>query len=113
VDKLVAENVAFFVLWCDGQAAGCGGVRLYDDYAELKRMYVRPAFRGRGLARQMLLYLIDFSRQAGRGVIRLETGIHQTAAIRLYEGMGFRQVAPFGEYFVDPLSRCYELVVSD
>jgi len=69
---------------------------------------VRPAFRGRGLAKLMVDHLVDHARSRGVGVMRLETGIHQHAAIALYERMGFSRIPPFGEYTDDPLSRCYE-----
>ena len=109
VEKLLAEGVAFFLIREDGTPAGCGGVQLVaNEYAELKRMYVRPQFRGLGLARLMLDHLADYAQGHGLRVLRLETGIHQEAAIRLYEGMGFRPIPPFGEYRADPLSRFYE-----
>src|SRR5690606_1667283 len=58
VEQLLAQGVAFFVSRVDGLAAGCGGVRLYgSEYGELKRMYVRPQFRGLGLAKQMVEHL--------------------------------------------------------
>ena len=110
VDKLIAQGVAFFVIRRDGTPAGCGGVQLYGaEYGELKRMYVRPQFRGLGLAKAMLDRLADHARDRGVGVLRLETGIHQAAAIGLYERAGFRPIPPFGEYREDPLSRFYEL----
>jgi ribosomal protein S18 acetylase RimI-like enzyme len=71
-------------------------------------MYVRPGFRGLGLARQMLVHLGDYARAHGVRLLRLETGIHQKDAIRLYEGMGFQRIPPFGEYREDPLSHFYE-----
>ncbi|HEV3142415.1 MAG TPA: GNAT family N-acetyltransferase [Gemmataceae bacterium] len=109
VEKLLREGVAFFVVRHDGQAAGCGGVQLFGaDYGEVKRMYVRPAFRGLGLAKLMLEHLEGYVRERGIGMLRLETGIHQHEAIRLYEGAGFVQIPPFGPYRPDPLSRCYE-----
>jgi ribosomal protein S18 acetylase RimI-like enzyme len=109
VEKLLREGVAFFVSRCDGSAAGCGGVQLYGtEYAELKRMYVRPAFRGRGLGRSMLIHLAEFSRKSGAMTLRLETGIHEDAAIGLYESFGFQRRAPFGEYRDDPFSLLYE-----
>ena|SRR5258706_6060922 len=108
VDKLLAEGVAFFVIRQDGEPAGCGGVKLFGDYAELKRMYVRPRFRGAGLSRKMLDHLTGYARDHQIDVLRLETGIHQHAAIKLYESAGFRRIAPFGEYFEDPVSLCYE-----
>jgi GNAT superfamily N-acetyltransferase len=109
VQKLIADSVAFFVIRDSGVPAGCGGIKLFGtEYGEIKRMYVRPQFRGLGLARQLLDYLTDHARAHGVGVLRLETGIHQHAAIRLYEQVGFRRIPPFGEYRDDPVSRCYE-----
>lgn len=109
VDKLVAQGVAFFVVRVDDEPAACGGVQLYEtDYGELKRMYVRPRFRGRGLAKQLLERLAEHARGHGVGVLRLETGIHQAEAIGLYQSWGFRDIPPFGEYRPDPLSRFFE-----
>jgi len=109
VDKLLAEGVAFFVIRHDGAPAGCGGVKLFDrEYAELKRMYVRPAFRGLGLAARMLEHLTRHAMDRGIALLRLETGIHQHAAIGLYERTGFYRIPPFGDYFDDPVSLCYE-----
>jgi putative acetyltransferase len=109
VEKLLAERVDFFVTRFDGAAAGCGAVKFFaEGYGEIKRMYVRPAFRGRGLGRRMLAHLEAFA--AGRGVerLRLETGIRQAEAIGLYERAGYRRIDPFGEYRPDPLSYFFE-----
>jgi putative acetyltransferase len=109
VEKLIAQQVAFFVLRDNGTAAGCGGIQLFGkEYGELKRMYVRPQFRGLGYGKLLLDHLADYARAHGVGLLRLETGIHQTPAIRLYEGMGFQRIGPFGEYQEDPLSLFYE-----
>jgi ribosomal protein S18 acetylase RimI-like enzyme len=109
VEKLLREGVAFFVARADGQAAGCGGVQLYASrYAELKRMYVRPAFRGRGLGKAILTRLEEHAREQGVALLRLETGIHQKEAISLYEGAGFERIQPFEGYREDPLSVFYE-----
>lgn len=109
VEKLLSEGVAFFLLRDDGAPAGCGGVQLFGaEYGEIKRMYVRPRFRGLGYGKLMLDHLAEFARSRGMSVLRLETGIHQEAAIRLYEREGFLRVPPFGSYRDDPLSRCYE-----
>jgi GNAT superfamily N-acetyltransferase len=109
VEKLIAEAVAFFLLREDGSPAGCGGVQIFGtEYGELKRMYIRSASRGRGYGRLMLDHLANFARSRGVGVLRLETGIHQAAAIALYEHAGFRRIPPFSGYTDDPLSRCYE-----
>lgn len=109
VEKLIKEAVAFFVIRDDGTAAGCGGIQLFGtDYGELKRMYVRPQFRGLGFGKLMLDHLAVYAQQRGVGLLRLETGIHQHAAIALYESVGFQSVPPFGQYRDDPLSRFYE-----
>ena len=71
-------------------------------------MYVRPQFGGRGFGRLMLNHLVDYARSRQLALVRLETGIHQKAAIALYEGIGFKRIPPFADYTDDPLSRCYE-----
>lgn len=111
VDKLIAEGVDFFLVRYRGQPVGCGGIQLFgSEYGELKRMYIRPAFRGLGLARRLIDRLAEHARDQGVTVLRLETGIHQHEAIRLYERMGFRQIPPFDPYRPDPLSLFYERV---
>lgn len=105
VEKLLRTNVAFFVVYLDGEPAACGGIELVgDDYAELKRMYVRPAFRGRGLGRLLVERLTGHAAEHGLSTVRLETGIHQAEALALYERTGFERVGPFGPYRPDPLS---------
>ena len=112
VEKLIAQNVAFFVVRVDGVPAGCGGIKLFDeDYGEIKRMFVRSQWRGRGLARRTLGALEDHAVRQGVKLVRLETGIYQQDAIRLYEGAGYREIGPFGEYGLDPLSLYYEKTV--
>lgn len=109
VEKLLRQGVFFFVMRDNGTLMGCGGVQFFGaDYGEIKRMYIRPQFRGLGFARLMLDHLEEYTRSNGINVLRLETGIHQHAAITLYERAGFRSIAPFGEYKPDPLSRFYE-----
>lgn len=109
VDMLIAQNVAFFVLRSNEIPACCGGIKLVDtEYGELKRMYVRPQFRGCGFAKLMLNHLADYAQAQGITVLRLETGIHQREAIGLYEQQGFVRIPPFGPYTDDPVSLCYE-----
>jgi putative acetyltransferase len=75
---------------------------------ELKRMYVRPRFRGSGFGKLMVIHLADYARANGVVLLRLETGIHQREAIGLYERMGFQRIPPFGQYKADPLSLFFE-----
>ena len=110
VEKLIEQQVAFFVAREDGQAAGCGGIQLFGDgYGELKRMYVRPALRGRGIGRQLLETLAGHARSHGVTLLRLETGIHQEEAIALYTAFGFEARGPFGDYGHEPLSLFMEM----
>lgn len=109
VDKLVREGVAFFVARLDGEPAACGGLKLFGrDYGEVKRMYVRPVYRGRGLGKAVLNHLADYAQQRQVNGLRLETGIYQVEAIGLYERWGFQRRPPFGEYKDDPLSVYFE-----
>ena len=109
MEKLLAEGVAFFLIRENGVPAGCGAIKLVgSEYAEIKRMYVRPQFRSVGLAKLMLSHLADHAHAHGIELLRLETGIYQPDAIGLYERAGFRLIPPFGEYREDPLSRFYE-----
>ena len=71
-------------------------------------MYVRPSFRGRGLAKRILNHLEEHARQNGVNVLRLETGTAQAEAIGLYEQLGYRRRPPFGNYVENPLNLFYE-----
>ena len=64
VDKLLRDGVAFFVARMDGEPAACGGLKLFgSDYGEVKRMYVRPVYRGRGLGKAVLNQLADYAQR--------------------------------------------------
>jgi GNAT superfamily N-acetyltransferase len=105
------EMVATVLVRVGGTAAGCGSLResqeLGDGVGELKRMYVAPAFRGRGLSRLILGALEGIA--VGRGLHRLilETGVQQPEAIGLYLSAGYTQIANFGLYAHEPGSRCF------
>jgi GNAT superfamily N-acetyltransferase len=109
IDKLVREGVAFFVMRREGEPAGCGAVKLFgSEYGEIKRMYVRPVYRGIGLGKAMLDRLAEHAQERHVTLLRLETGIYQTEAIGLYEAWGFQRRPPFGEYKEDPMTIYYE-----
>ena len=112
VEKLLCEGVAFFLTRYQQDPAGCGGLKIYPgEYGEVKRMYVRPAYRGLGLGKAMLDHLGSYARARGLDCLRLETGIYQVEAIGLYERYGFQRRPPFGEYKKDPLSVYFEKVL--
>ena len=108
VEKLIRESVAFFLVSYEGQLAACGGVKLFADYGEVKRMYVRPVFRGKGLGKAILNHLAEHARANGINTLRLETGIYQVEAIGLYDGCGFQRRGPFGDYKNDPNTIYFE-----
>jgi len=83
---------------------GCGAVMLQDGYGELKRMYVQPALRGRGSGRELLMYLEEQAQHRGCMRLRLETGVRQPEALRLYGKSGYFLRPPFGGYSEDPNS---------
>jgi GNAT superfamily N-acetyltransferase len=81
---------------------GCGALRqLGPDTAELKRLYVVPAARGRGVSKVVLAALEDAARERGWTTLRLETGPRQPEAIALYSGAGYRSIGAFGAYAGD------------
>jgi putative acetyltransferase len=102
ITRLFRPNVSFFIARLDDKAVGCGGIAFEDDFAELKRMYVRPAARGRGTAQAILARLEQEARARGVTHMTLETGDAQLAAIRFYEHAGFTRCAAFGAYVTMP-----------
>lgn len=99
----------FFVIQQGEMALGCGALRVLDkETAELKRMYVRPAFRGRGIARQLIRHLEHTAKHLGISCMRLETGPGQVEALALYGSEGYAGIPPYGEYADSPVSVCME-----
>ncbi|GAA2625530.1 hypothetical protein GCM10010399_66220 [Dactylosporangium fulvum] len=108
----VDPDAKFVLATVDGVAAGCGAIQPLDDQtAEIKRMYVRPAHRGIGIARRILAALEDLAVGSHYPVVRLETGARQPEAISLYESTGYRPIPRYGPYVRSPLSLCYEKLV--
>jgi GNAT superfamily N-acetyltransferase len=90
---------AFVVVFDDdGRAVAGGGLKRLDDAGcELKRMYVLPEVRGRGLAKVLLKGLEDEARRLGYAVARLDTGPEQPEAQRMYERAGYAPIADFND----------------
>jgi GNAT superfamily N-acetyltransferase len=104
---------AFVVAWLevdggDAEPVGCGGIRsIGSGRCELKRMYVAPEARGRGIARSLLERLEDEARALGFAEVWLETGTEQPEAISLYESSGYEPIPDFGRYRGEPKVRSY------
>jgi putative acetyltransferase len=104
VDELSKSNAFFVAADSDSEICGIGSVKLIDDYGEIKRVYVPSNHRGNGIARAIMKELERHLIEQAVPYARLETGIHQKAAIHLYETLGYGRIGPFGEYKEDRLS---------
>ena len=107
--QVVTGDGAFLVAYLDDMAVGCGAVRRLDEAtAEIKRMYVDPSVRGRGIGRALVEALECEARLVGVRRIVLETGTRLAPAIKLYEAMGYAHIPLFGEYLSSPnTSLCF------
>ena len=104
-EEVAPGRGAFLVAYADGVAAGCGAVRVNEPgVAEIKRMYVLPAHRGRGIAGRILAQLEARARGLGVRQLVLETGARQPESIAVYRRAGFEEIALFGEYLNSPLT---------
>ena len=84
---------------------GCGAVKIMPaGYGEIKRVYVIPQARGRGISKQIMDALETLLLKKNIPLARLETGIHQKEALALYKRRGYIKIGPFGDYNEDPLS---------
>lgn len=112
VATLEHPNVIFIVARMGGRAVGCGAVVIKDNgqparepaWGEIKRMFVSEAARGTGAGAKLLVRLELEAAAAGLQVLRLETGIRNHAALKLYRRFDYADRGPFGDYAEDPLS---------
>ena len=99
----------FVVCRLEERPLACGGLCRFDaTRAELKRMYVAPEARGRGLGRRILEALEDEARRLGYTAIVLETGERQHESLGLYRSAGYRPIPCYGVYAAQAISRCFE-----
>lgn len=111
--KLLRQDHIHLFAAKDGNAiVGCGAVKVFDDYAELKRMYVLESHRGRGVARLLLDRLEREALASGCVRVCLETGILQTVALTFYRSNDYVEREPFATYEPDPLSVFMEKTLS-
>lgn len=101
-------DIEFLVLWQDAEAIGCVGLQPFGPAAaEIKRMYVVPAARGRGLSRLLLGAVETHARNRGLTALRLETGVKHPEAIGLYSRSGYREIPRYAPYEDIALSVCF------
>ena len=106
--ELAIPAVRFFVGRSGGAALGCVASMDCGDYAEVKRLYVPAAGRGKGIAKALMAALEADAARRGIPVIRLETGDALLAAVALYRALGYQVRGPFGDYPEHPASRFME-----
>ncbi|AOT10823.1 GNAT family N-acetyltransferase [Pseudoalteromonas luteoviolacea] len=107
LEELNQPNVRAVGLKDESEIVACGAiVKQFDKklYGEIKRLYVKPSFRGKGLSKRIMQILLHYAGDAQIPLIRLETGLKQEESIKLYESLGFERCERFGLYRDNPLS---------
>ena len=95
-DKYQPPRGSMYLIYYDGALAGCVGMKPSDEEsAELKRLYLRPAFRGHNLGEQMLMRIMEDARAAGYRRLRLDTLPALRTALSLYRRIGFHEIDPY------------------
>lgn len=107
------EMLTFYIAYDDnGAVAACGALKHFDETtAEIKRMYVRPEYRGRGISKKILLKLEHHARELHYQRLVLETGLKQPEAMNLYSKFGYTPIKCYGRHSNDTDSRCFEKLI--
>lgn len=114
LDELLASTSVFIGAYVEDIIVGCGAiVAKFDteDYGEIKRIFVDEAYRGHKIGTVLMNRLEMLAADRGTRKLRLETGIFQEPAIKLYENLGYTKIPPFGDYDEDPLSIFMEKII--
>jgi len=98
LDAIFKPDIRFFLARSKGSLVGCAGIAFFTGFAEVKRMYVRDVARGSGAARALLERVEREAHEAGFLLLKLETGVRQSAALRFYQREGFQPCPAFGAY---------------
>jgi ribosomal protein S18 acetylase RimI-like enzyme len=111
--EYAAPMGALMLAYVDGQLAGCGAMRAladvdYPNACEMKRLFVRPAFRRFGLGRVLVQALMDRATESGHSVLLLDTLDDMEAARGLYASLGFEEIPP---YYFNPIAGAHYLKV--
>lgn len=97
-ERLLQPDVKFFIARNGARAVGCGGIALFDEFAEVKRMYTVHEGRSQGVGRAVMARLEDEARAAGKEWLLLETGDEQDESMHFFEAYGFHPRTYFGPY---------------
>ena len=102
LSAIFQPHIHFLIGYIDDLPVCCGGIAIFETFAELKRMYVRPQYRGNGYADELIERLLQHAISNNIVDIKLETGTEQHAAIRFYKRMGFEICSAFPPYDAMP-----------
>jgi putative acetyltransferase len=109
IKTLMQPDIMFLTAKVGHRYVGCGAIRIVRrQYGEIKRMFVLPEERGKGIGYTILSELEKTALQSGLNLLRLETGVRQSAAVRFYEQFGFYKISAFGEYKPSGMCLFYE-----
>lgn len=105
--------IKFAIVAYQGQTpVGCGAIKAFDPRTmEVKRMFVSPDYRGKGIAGKILTELENWAKELGCEKCILETGINQTEALALYQKSGFQRISNYGQYANVKSSFCFEKIL--
>ena len=108
------DNIKYAVVaYLDEIPVGCGAIKQYDEHTmEIKRMFVNPELRGKGIATKVLIELENWVRELNFSKCILETGKRQPEAIRLYQKNGYEIIPNFGQYKNVESSVCFEKTIN-
>lgn len=101
-EELEKANSVLLGVFCDGKLSGMGGLKFYDEYAEVTRMFLREEYRGKGLAVKLINELENIALGKDYKTLKLETSEKFKTAYQLYLKCGFKLCKPFGEYVNKP-----------
>lgn len=105
VDRIDTVVIAYI----ENYPAGCGCFKKFDETTvEIKRMYVKPEYRGKGISKQILAELEKWAAESGFTTAVLETGVHQPEAIGLYQKAGYVPIDNYGQYARVDTSICFK-----
>lgn len=107
------DNIKYAVVaYLDEIPVGCGAIKQYDENTmEVKRMFVNPEFRGKGIATKVLIELENWTRELNFSKCILETGKKQPEAMRLYQKNGYKSIPNFEQYKNVESSVCFEKII--
>ncbi len=108
---LFANDFEFYLLFSQRDVVGSIGLRFQNEHPEIKRLFVKEEYRGRGYGIQLLEFALQHCRRRGYLKIQLETGTRQPDAIDIFEKHGFQKIGQFGSYQENPWSIFYERIL--